>query len=264
MNAQRLLLHFLQRRRAQRMQMHHPEHDWLQRKKHKSACQIWYHHLWSADKKRKEISGGPNHEKRFAPSLSEESTFDALKKLLWSNVVSIQFDRVHVAGQAIGGTRGLSSAPEMKSEKRWEFAEAFSRSPEAVFFPTTSWAVHSNTGMQWRSDRKGILTAHWNAFGHYGKLHAVNVWRAIRSNMTPLEDIWLRLYITPAQWWKGRDEELHYDCEVSKNHSEPQTAFYYSVLWLFEKTGTRSEAARLHSGVEQGLHRSLPKYDQSL
>lgn len=36
------------------------------------------------------------------------------------------------------------------------------------------------------------------------------------------------------------------------------------MLWLFEKTGIRSEAARLHSGVEQGLHRSLPKCDQSL
>lgn len=103
------------------MQMHHPEHDWLQRKKHESACQVWYRHLWSADKKRKEISGGPEPR--------EEVCTLAERRLLRSDVVSIEFDRVHVEGQAIRATRSLSSALEMKSEKRRGFAEAFSRSP---------------------------------------------------------------------------------------------------------------------------------------
>lgn len=91
--------------------------------------------------------------------------------------------------------------------------------------------------MQWRSDRKRILTAHWNAFGHYGKLHAVNVWRAIRSNMTPLRTS-ERGYTSPQpsdEREERRDEELHYDCEVSKkknraNHKLPSITQCYDYL----------------------------------
>lgn len=94
-------------------------------------------------------------------SSDKEQTFDAFKKVLWSTIVSIQFDHLHIAGRATQGTSSLYSAQERKSEKWWEFEEAFSSSPEAVFFfLITSSVLHSNKRMQWRLDRKGIQTDH--------------------------------------------------------------------------------------------------------